>query len=147
MKSTLVKPNPSQKLGCDESNCLPCRNGKGKGGDCRKTNVGYEMECCECSKSVVYHGETSQSCYVRGLKHIKDYKYKDKSSSLYKHAQIDHEARMNVNYSMTVKTKFKDTLSRQVNEAVRISRCESDVSLNSKSEWHGPAIVRLIIDE
>ena len=105
------------------------------------------MGCDECSKSVVYHGETSQSCYVRGQKHLKDYKYKNKSSSLYKHAQTDHENRLDVKYSMKVTTKFNDPLTRQVNEAVRISRCQAEVSLNSKSEWHGPATVRLVIDK
>ena len=91
------------------------------------------MGCDECDKSVVYHGETSQSGYIRGQKHVRDYKYKNKSSSLYKHAKTDHDGRMDVQYSMKVKAKFADPLTRQINEAVRISRCEAEVSLNSKS--------------
>ena len=122
---------------------------KGKGGDCRSKNVGYEIGCDDCSniKSVTYHGETSKNAYVRGAKHLENYKYKIQNSALYKHAQTDHQGSMEVKYSMKVKTKFKDTLTRQVNEGVRINRCEAEVSLNSKSEWHGPATVRLVVDE
>ena len=130
--------------------CLPCKEGRGQGGDCRKSNIGYEMGCNNCSevdKSVVYHGETSQNAYVRGLKHQENYKYKIKSSPLFKHAQIYHQGETDVKYSMKVKTKFSDTLTRQVNEGVRIARCQAEVSLNSKSEWHGPATVRLVVDE
>ena len=87
------------------------------------------MGCGDCSelKSVVYHGETSASAYVRGQKHQEDYKYKLKSSSLYKHAQTDHQGRMDVDYRMKVKTKFNDAITRQVNEGVRISRCEAEL--------------------
>ena len=107
------------------------------------------MGCDNCSnvKSVVYHGETSQSAYVRGLKHQENYKYKIKSSPLFKHAQADHQGEIDVKFSMKVKSKFTDALTRQVNEGVRINRCQAEVSLNSKSEWHGPATVRLVVDE
>ena len=107
------------------------------------------MGCDNCAetKSVVYHGETSQSTYVRGLKHKENYKYKVKSSPLFKHAQTDHQGDMDIQFSMKVKSKFADTLSRQVNEGVRISRNQAEVCLNSKSEWHGPATVRLVVDQ
>ena len=98
-------------------------------------------------ETVTYIGETSKNAYVRGKKHLENYQYKLQNSALYKHAQSDHQGSMNVNYSMKVKSKFRDTLTRQVNEGVRISRCQAEVSLNSKSEWHGPATVRLVIDD
>ena len=149
MQSTLVKTNPGRSIGCSKNNCFSCKNGKGEGGDCRTKNVGYEIGCVECSdtKSVLYHGETSKNAYVRGLQHQENYKYKLQSSALYKHAQADHQSRMDVNYCMKVKSKFRDTLTRQVNEGVRIARSGAEVSLNSKAEWHGRATVRLVIDE
>ena len=129
LKSTLVKTNPSRNIGCNTDNCLPCKNGQGQGGDCRKTNIGYELGCDNCAgvKSVVYYGESSQNAYVRGLKHQENFKYKIKSSPLFKHAQTDHQGDMNVKYSMKVKTKFADTLTRQVNEGVRISRSHNNL--------------------
>ena len=149
MKSTLVNTNPSRTKGCTKNDCFPCKAGRGAGGDCRKKNIGYEIGCDDCSeaKTVAYHGETSKNAYVRGLKHLENYKYKTQNSALYKHAQTDHQGSMEVKYSMKVKSTFKDTLTRQVNEAVRINRCQAEVSLNSKSEWHGPATVRLVVED
>ena len=76
MQSTLVKTNPGRTLGCSKTNCFPCKNGKGEGGDCRTKNIGYEIGCVECSdvKSVLYHGETSKNTYVTGeIRALKDY--------------------------------------------------------------------------
>ena len=54
---------------------------------------------------------------------------------------------MEVSFSMKVVKSFRDPLTRQVNEAVRINQCGAEVQLNSKSEWHGPATVRLVVDD
>ena len=63
-----------------------------------------------------------------------------------KHAVENHERRMDVKYSIKVVKDFKDPLTKQVNEAFRMTMCEANITLNSKSEWHGPAIVRLVPD-
>ena len=63
---------------------------------------------------------------------------------LWKHVQIAHGGSMEVSYSMKVVRYCRDPLTRQVNEAVRISKCEVETQLNSKSEWHGPVTVRLV---
>ena len=111
--------------------------------------MGYEIGCDECAETqtVLYIGETSRNAYVRGLEHIQKYHYKDNKSPLYKHAQTHHGGRLDVKFSMKVANRFRDPLTRQVNEGVRIHNCEAEVSLNSKSEWHGPATVRLVIDD
>ena len=139
MKSVFQKSNPTKTLGCDEDDCLPCMEGKGMCGDCRKTGIGYRMECCECETNVHYEGETSKSGYVRGLKHLSNYKAKTLDSPLWKHAAVSHNGRMDVKYKMRVLKSFRDPLTRQVNEAVRIQQSNADILLNSKSEWFGPA--------
>ena len=53
---------------------------------------------------------------------------------------------MNVSYSMKVIKTFRDPLTRQVNEGVRIPHCTAINQLNFKSEWHGPATVRLVAE-
>ena len=105
MKSVLVNTNPSRTLGCDKNDCFTCRNNKGRGGDCRAKNVGYEIGCDDCSadKSVTYHGETSKNAYVRGKKHLENYKYKLPNLALYKHAQTDQQGSMDVSYCMNLK--------------------------------------------
>ena len=147
VKSILQRSNPGKTRGCDSPDCLACKQEKGKGGDCRKNNVGYELGCDLCgAENVSYVGETAQNIYTRGLKHMANYKGKQKDSPLWKHSQLEHGGSLQVNFSMKVVKAFTDPLSRQVNEAVRIENCSARTQLNSKSEWHGPATVRLVAE-
>ena len=43
VKSILQRTNPGKTKECNKQDCLACKQGKGKGGDCRKNNVGYEL--------------------------------------------------------------------------------------------------------
>ena len=149
MQSMLQCTNPSKRKGCSAANCFACSKGKGEGGDCRKTNVGYEIGCDECEGNnvVMYVGETSRNAYIRGQEHIDAYRRNDQKSPLWKHAERHHGGRKNVVYSMKIVNYFRDPLTRQVNEGVRINRSTAEVVLNSKSEWHGPATARLTIDD
>ena len=148
MKSLFQKSNPSKSKGCDRENCLVCVNGKGEGGHCKKMNIGYTVNCDTCrGVTVQYTGETSKSGYQRGLGHLARYHGKQEDSPLWKHAVLHHEGSLDVAYSMKVVKSFREPLTRQVNEAVRMNRCEADICLNSKSEWHSPVIVRLTIDD
>ena len=47
---------------------------------------------------------------------------------------------------MKVVKSFRDPLTRQINEAVRITNCTAGTQLNSKTEWHGPATIRLVAE-
>ena len=47
---------------------------------------------------------------------------------------------------MNVLKTFKDPLTRLANEGVRIKQRKPDELLNSKSEFHQPAIVRLQVE-
>ena len=51
-----------------------------------------------------------------------------------------------LNFSIKVVESVRDPLACQINEAVRISNCTSETQLNSKTEWHGPATVRLVAE-
>ena len=67
MRSILQKSNPLKDIGCDNQDCLPCKDRRGAGGDCEGGSVNYELECKLCpddSKSV-YIGESSRSLFVR----------------------------------------------------------------------------------
>ena len=111
-------------------------------------NVGYQIGCDECEgNSVMYVGETSRNAYLRGVEHIDKYRRNDHKSPLWKHVQTHHQSRLDVSFTMKVVNQFRDPLTRQVNEGVRINRSTAEVVLNSKSEWHGPATARLRIDD
>ena len=147
VKTRLQKSNPNKTRGCDSTDCLACKHGRGNGGECRRNNVGYVLICDECGgDEVSYVGETGQNVYTRGLRHVTNYKGRHPDSPLWKHDQMVHGGNGAVSFSMKVVKSFRDPLTRQINEAVRISNCSSTTQLNSKTEWHGPATVRLVAE-
>ena len=103
-------------------------------------NVGYRWLCLTCEerdKVKVYDGETGRSARLRGGEHLKDLEKKREKSVLYKHKMSDH-AHENVKFKMEITKKFKDALTRQANEAVRIFSRPGHETLNSKSEFNHP---------
>ena len=48
--------------------------------------------------------------------------------------------------SMKIIKKFKDPLTRQANEAVRINNRKNDEILNSKSEFNHPPVARITVE-
>ena len=66
IKSRLQKSNPTATPGCSALDCVPCKNGRGGGGNCRKTNVQYSMLCQLCPEGgeTEYIGETSRNLYT-----------------------------------------------------------------------------------
>ena len=49
-------------------------------------------------------------------------------------------------FRMEITQKFKDPLSRQANEAVRISERKKNELLNSKNEFNHPPIARISVE-
>ena len=87
----LQRTNPNRTKGCSSNDCLTCKHGRGKGGECRRNNVGYVLSCDLCgADEVCYVGETGQNAYTRGLKHMANYRGKQADSPLWKHAQMAH---------------------------------------------------------
>ena len=52
-----------------------------------------------------------------------------------------------MDFSMEITGVFKDALSRQADEAVRIFSRENNEILNSKSEFNHPPIARIVIEK
>ena len=98
---------------CSRNQCLVCQTPGGSKGGCRDQSVCY-MICClrpPCSNELdlerparvptnpsepvgVYYGETSRSCYIRGLKHLEDYRGKLHKCSLWRHTVKHHQAQI-----------------------------------------------------
>ena len=115
---------------------------------CNTNNVGYRWLCNTCQKNdkiKVYEGETGRSARLRGAEHVADLKNKRKNSVLYKHKMCEHKNE-EVKFTMEITGKFRDVLTRQANEAVRIFRRSPLESLNSKSEFNHPPLARVVID-
>ena len=48
LRSVLQKSNPLQTIGCENTDCLPCKQGRGEGGNCEGGGINYELECMLC---------------------------------------------------------------------------------------------------
>ena len=59
---------------------------------------------------------------------------------------LDH-ADEKVEYHLEITGKFKDALTRQANEGVRINNRKNEEILNSKSEFNHPLTARVVVDK
>ena len=140
VKWDVQNTNPTATGGCSSLDCQACKDERGNGGPCRKSNVLYKFACQQCpaEKQAVYLGETARNLYTRGREHHQNYLRKQQESFMLKH-QNDQHGQREPNFEAKVIGCFKDCLTRQISEGVHIRRCEEEV-LNSKAEWHQPAL-------
>ena len=86
IKRTLQKSNPTATPGCDEEDCLACYNGRGQGGDCRKNNVNYEIECKFARKvRDQFTSERHQETFIQERKNTKAAKPEKKKGRMRQH--------------------------------------------------------------
>ena len=143
---TDAKAEPLRITGCEREQCLPCRTGGDRKGDCEKNSVTYEITCETCllaGRSTTYEGETGRNAFSRGLEHKQGLRQKSEQSALWKHCVLEHSSQ-EAEFSMKIIQCHTSSLCRQVHEAVRISRTEAEVILNSKSEFHQAPLVRVV---
>ena len=143
IKSIVQKSNPTATLGCTDDKCLPCQTGRGDGGNCRSCGINYEIECqlCPNGQKSLYLGESARNLFTRGSEHVNNFRNKSKKSFMLNHQNKEHQG-VAGDYTAKVTDITRDCLTRQVREAVLIRRCEVPV-LNSKTEWHQPALYRI----
>ena len=153
LKNFLVQKDPFPISKCEKIKCLICGSEKSENLKyaCNSNNVGYKLECETClerGQKRVYEGESSRSARVRGAEHLADYEKKRPNSVIFKHKQKEHfEEEMKIRMEIT--QKFRDPLTRQANEAVRIknrSKNEGEL-LNSKSEFNHPPLSRVVVEK
>ena len=143
---TDAKPDPLRKLGCNREECLPCKSADKSGGDCEKNSVTYKITCQTCLQAgriTTYEGETGRNAFTRGIEHQQGLRQKSEKSALWKHCVLEHSSQ-EAEFSMQVIMSHTSCLGRQVHEAVRITRTEAEIILNSKSEFHQAPLVRVV---
>ena len=145
------KSNPFKKKDCEATNCVVC---DGTSIKCRIEGVGYKGICKACrdqNKTSEYLGETGKNAFTRAKQHMAGLKSKNHENAFYKHWHNFHETPYEdenlrlKNYEFRVEKFFKEPMSRQINEMVRITNFQGTL-LNSKSEWNAPPIVRIIAE-
>ena len=156
IKNVLCAKNPFRKSKCQLKTCPLCADSKFVEGSsdevkiaCNTNNVGYKWQCLTCREDdtvKVYEGETGRSARLRGAEHLKQLEKKSEKSVLFKHKMTTHKNE-EVKFKMEITGQFKDALSRQANEAVRISSRPTHELLNSKSEFNHPPTARVIVEK
>ena len=89
-------PGKSEKEHCRREICFT-RN-TGQLGMCRKTGLGYQIECMVCSLQLEskYAGETGKNIFQRGSQYVDDVDKKRGNKPLWKHIQEIHGGVMSV---------------------------------------------------
>ena len=146
MKQTLQKSNPTATPGCEDSECLACKDRRGEGGPCRKNNINYEIECqlCPEERRPVYIGESSRNLYTRAKEHVADGRREgtaEETGFMARHMKEHHE-NVESHFKARVTKTNKDSFSRQIREGVMIRRAGREI-MNSKSEWFQPPIYHI----
>ena len=99
------------------------------------------------SREGIYFGETSRSLFERVQEHHKDAEDFSAGSHIIKHWMTDHPDMVEKpHFKFSIIGIFKDCLSRQVAEAMRILHT-TDKILNSKNEYLDNNIPRICVDE
>ena len=146
IETLLTNENTFKNEKCEAKGCPLCQGEYGEFKiPCNTNNTGYRWICktCEKTKKItkVYEGETSRSIRIRSMEHINSYK----TSVLFKHKTMDHIDE-NVEFGLEITGVFKDALTRQANEAIRIYRRNAAEILNSKSEFCHPPTARVLVE-
>ena len=149
MKDLLVVKNPFPNTVCEMRKCVLCKNNtKEIKIPCNTNNVGYRLVCETCEDKgfqKIYEGETARSARTRGAEHMRDFNKGKLDSAMYKHKQNEHEGE-EIKYRMEITKKFRDPLTRQANEAVRITSRKKNEILNSKTEFNHPPVARITVE-
>ena len=132
--------------------------------NCKSKNVVYESKCRICNPDIqpdgrqsevaqptgrdgIYIGETSRSLHERALEHVKEGESFSHKSHIVKHWINTHpELPSPPEMVFSITGRYRDCLSRQVGEALRIHYSQDNI-LNSKSEYRSNTITRLAIEE
>ena len=148
-KQLLCKSDPFPQRSCRDVYCMVCSSSDNNSGGatCRLSNVGYDIKCKHCDG--LYIGMTSRNCRTRSREHLHN-----SNSTICKHASRCHpqdsQNRSDVasGYEMKVIRRFKDPMTRQVNEAVRISRAikMKKQLLNERKEFNVLHLIKVSAD-
>ena len=149
IKNILCMKSPAEINECGKVDCPVCLSGKSKKKNCVKVTqggAGYIIRCVTCRDrqvKAVYHGETGRTLYSRLTEHKKGHQKKVETNPLYKHDQEAHDGDT-AEYSYEPMAFFRDPLTRQINEGVRINSSLGMYTLmNSKAEFRQGSVSRV----
>lgn len=149
MEKLLTNKYPFKTEKCAEKMCPLCQNEKEPTVPCNTNNAGYKWTCKTCKNrniTKVYEGETSRSVRIRGGEHLRDFRNRTEKSVLFKHQILEHKNEK-AEFEMEITGVFKDALTRQADEAVRIQNRSKSQLLNSKGEFNSAPVARISVEK
>ena len=136
--------------GCPYDDCYLCETGI-QGASHTRSGIHYSGTCTLCEKdgiSARYDGETGRNGYWRSTKfHKKEILKNDLKNAFTKHLNIHHPDHLRDPsvFKLRVESTHSKCLDRQVKEGITIKNSGADIRMNSKSEYHQPAVRRVIV--
>ena len=166
---TFSNRNPWAGAGCSREDCHTCHQGgkQDKKEDCFRRNILYESRCgvCEDRREMaggtksskkrkrtdltepnIYVGETSRSLYERTKEHIRDGQNRAEDSHIAKHWEQAHAGEEMPEFRFIIARSFRDSLSRQIAESIRIDLRGEQV-LNSRTVYSRNRLPRLEVEK
>jgi hypothetical protein len=165
LQHLLSNTNPWSGSACSRGDCVTCGQGGDRLPNCTQRNILYESSCLVCNpegswadknkegtdsladsreQPSIYVGESSRSIYERSKEHWRDTTGRLEESHMHKHWISSHQAEGEPTFAFKLVRKYRDSLSRQVGEAVRIQLRGN--TLNSKAVFNRSRLTRLVID-
>ena len=128
---------------------------------CKRQSILYESSCQLCNtdqdtrrtepsrqeaRKGIYFGESSRSLYERSREHFRDAGDFSGGSHQVKHWMTTHpEDDQCPPFKIKVIGSYKDCLTRQVSEALKIHNSKDEL-LNSKNEYASNHLSRIVVD-
>ena len=148
---------------CGRDDCRPCGSKSEQRQNCKKRSILYESTCGLCNPETekpsnlqkdnqkqkrkgIYIGESSRSLFERSREHHVDAEDFKPGSHMVKHWMTTHpEDDSCPQFNFRIIGTYKDCLSRQVTEALKI-HTSCDELLNSKNEYASNCLARIVVD-
>ena len=137
----LSNTSPWRNDHCGRDHCPSCES---KPGQCLRRNIVYKISCMNCPH--YYWGESHRTLYDRISEHFQDLKEMKEETPLVNHMLLHHPGDT-PEFSIKAERSYKTSLGRQIGEAIKIGMSESRFLMNSKTEWGGNKIPRVVVED
>ena len=149
LKRSVVTSDLAFGQTCRQGDCPLCLTGNGKGGlHHHRSGAVYSGKCKLCGGEVAsYWGESGDSAYCRTHQHIDAIGNKDEGNAFAKHLAMYHPEHIGNKdaFEFRLEEIHSKPLSRLCSESDFIHRSTSEIQMNSKAEWHQPAVARVVV--
>ena len=149
LKRSVVTSDLAFGQPCRQGDCALCLTGDGKGGlHHHRSGAVYSGKCKLCGGEVAsYWGESGDSAYCRTHQHLEAIGNKDEGNAFAKHLAMYNPEHIGNKYAFEFQLEeiHSKPLSRLCSESDFIHRSTSEIQMNSKAEWHQPAVARVVV--